>query len=524
MTRELEPVGNNFSDQSGTEQQFDRFRLNRIDAVSPEYLNQATNTLQQIPVDLDGLKKLVNPQYSMHSSSEDEEKIDIFVNSYNAEFGISKNPFHTILPQDLETITNWLRLQDRVYEYAPRSKEYSKHRSYTYEQNENNYIRVIRGWNEYHVGFLTALNTVNAEERKQQVEAMGEEILYMGVKYKMSGQGYQENPIQVISPQDNATQWMIMHALDVLHSEEGAISPVARFRAIELLAQFPMNTLEQTFFSQHNGRLPSSDYAATFHKELLRLPRSFFSSAEERTNSIHTNWERNQHIQEILGTKGMDRGRFSNYDYPKIFNTLVEKYPKEAIQVTLLMMNTPPHQRAAFAALLMLTKLDPIARQAVFGSNASYLTMHIMPTTDQDRISYALGIDAFDDDLAIEMEGLRPEETQQVLRRYKNRIAYLEERLAETERKYAESYFSSKKSKLQKIDPNGYWRVMGVHPETDPNVLEELLKRSYRVVALQYHPDTTSLDKTIAEAKMKQLNEAYEVLRDSEKRRTYQRN
>ena len=63
-----------------------------------------------------------------------------------------------------------------------------------------------------------------------------------------------------------------------------------------------------------------------------------------------------------------------------------------------------------------------------------------------------------------------------------------------------------------------YYEIMGV----DRNATEEEMKRVYRKLARKYHPDLqTAKDKKEAEEKFKELNEAYEVLRDPEKRKKY---
>ena len=61
-----------------------------------------------------------------------------------------------------------------------------------------------------------------------------------------------------------------------------------------------------------------------------------------------------------------------------------------------------------------------------------------------------------------------------------------------------------------------YYEVLGV----DRNVSEDELKKAYRKMAKQYHPDLHPGDKE-AEAKFKECNEAYAVLSDAEKRRNY---
>ena len=63
-----------------------------------------------------------------------------------------------------------------------------------------------------------------------------------------------------------------------------------------------------------------------------------------------------------------------------------------------------------------------------------------------------------------------------------------------------------------------YYEVLGV----DRNATEEEMKKAYRKLARKYHPDLhTDKDKKEAEEKFKELNEAYEVLRDPEKRKRY---
>src|SRR5258708_17624289 len=48
------------------------------------------------------------------------------------------------------------------------------------------------------------------------------------------------------------------------------------------------------------------------------------------------------------------------------------------------------------------------------------------------------------------------------------------------------------------------------------------LKRAYRKLAMQYHPDRNSGDKT-AEQKFKDISEAYDILKDDQKRAAYDR-
>jgi curved DNA-binding protein len=63
-----------------------------------------------------------------------------------------------------------------------------------------------------------------------------------------------------------------------------------------------------------------------------------------------------------------------------------------------------------------------------------------------------------------------------------------------------------------------YYKILGV----DRDASEKDIKRAYRRLARQFHPDVNPGDKQ-AEEKFKKINEAYEVLSDSEKRTKYDR-
>lgn len=58
-----------------------------------------------------------------------------------------------------------------------------------------------------------------------------------------------------------------------------------------------------------------------------------------------------------------------------------------------------------------------------------------------------------------------------------------------------------------------YYKILGVHR----NATDTELKKAYRKLALQYHPDRNQGDKS-AEEKFKEINEAYAVLSDPQKR------
>lgn len=67
-------------------------------------------------------------------------------------------------------------------------------------------------------------------------------------------------------------------------------------------------------------------------------------------------------------------------------------------------------------------------------------------------------------------------------------------------------------------DEKDFYKTLGV----EKNATEDELKKAYRKLAMQYHPDRNK-DNPEAEAKFKEISEAYDVLKDTDKRAAYDR-
>src|ERR1700689_2819668 len=67
-------------------------------------------------------------------------------------------------------------------------------------------------------------------------------------------------------------------------------------------------------------------------------------------------------------------------------------------------------------------------------------------------------------------------------------------------------------------DRPDYYKILGA----GKNATDEEIKKAYRKLARQYHPDRNPGDKA-AEERFKQISQAHDVLSDSDKRKAYDR-
>jgi len=62
-----------------------------------------------------------------------------------------------------------------------------------------------------------------------------------------------------------------------------------------------------------------------------------------------------------------------------------------------------------------------------------------------------------------------------------------------------------------------YYQILGINKDAS----QDEIKKAFRKLALQYHPDANPNNKEEAEKKFKEINEAYQTLSDEGKRKQY---
>jgi curved DNA-binding protein CbpA len=64
---------------------------------------------------------------------------------------------------------------------------------------------------------------------------------------------------------------------------------------------------------------------------------------------------------------------------------------------------------------------------------------------------------------------------------------------------------------------SGHYHLLGLHPAASARDI----RRAYRQLSKEYHPDTTSLPTMVANAKFQELNQAYAILSNPTRRLLY---
>ena len=68
------------------------------------------------------------------------------------------------------------------------------------------------------------------------------------------------------------------------------------------------------------------------------------------------------------------------------------------------------------------------------------------------------------------------------------------------------------------VDNSKLYKILNITKDAEP----ETIKKSYKKLAMKWHPDRNPKNKEEAENKFKEISEAYEILSDEKKRKAYE--
>lgn len=440
----------------------------------------------------------------------------------DGKINLESNPLRLIRPYSLMSLSSYCHNNNKGY-----PKVWAKNRSeFGFGDTEKitDYVRLVKEFDGFATVMADTLNERDAEKRKETVLKKIKDIFT-----PKDASAYSKD-LEKIAPDQNAEKWLTFGVLSLLNSPSDQISPAGRLRALELLSLFPLDSLQKKFRSSSDEH-----YGGLSHFVTARLPESF-CTREERNEMDHERiWEKNEHIKKLLV-----RDQNRKIDWRSTATNLTETAPYEAVQVCLLFLRSFETADGALAYLANIPKLDAETKKKMFGRKASFLAELKIGKGFEDAIAQGTGTtEAFGSDLEEEMKEKNIADLKQMLRRKEKMMELLDEQLAAatTEKnrllwenhllrstagstKPVETKFSS-----EKLDPQGYFRIIGLHPQAfeglDDEAIEEMVKRQYRFFAKKYHPDSSKVKTKEVEDKFKLLNNANEVFSDKTKRARY---
>lgn len=401
-------------------------------------------------------------------------------------------------------------------------------------------MKTVQAFEEVATTVLESLNEADPEKRRAVVKGALDALFNPGQRDKY----LTPFDIHQASPAENPQGWLVYCVLNILDHPSEEITPVGRLRALELLEIYSAKELAGGFRSE---KYKTGYYNGYDQLHIPRLPHSF-CSREERLQANHKDiWKNNINIKKLI----VRAGDYGPIDWRATATAITQK-PEEAIQVLLLFMHSHELTEGALGILRSIPQLDRETLSRMFGERATFLIEHkIAQGMDIEQlVKVGAGIER-DPTKSTEEEQLKrltPEEMLQKLRREQARVRDLEEELVYAEAQIAQlrweqmqfenkirrqeaelnHWRAGKKppeyqagtSEIDRLDPKGYYRILGLHPsffeELSEEAIQKLIQSHYRVLAGVHHPDVGGSNE-----KMQLLNEAREVLRDPEKRKRY---
>ncbi len=387
------------------------------------------------------------------------------------------NPFKLRLPYDLEGY-------DRLYNHTKIRDSYGLG-VLNSRLAQKSYFDFLRQYNSAYITYLEAIN------RTDKAIILIKELFSsnkMFANANVSTDFLSDNIKKEKS--DFLLALFAYLTLNILYSSDEPISTAARIRALEVLREnFDIKKIARAFSKFDLGYCIDDSYGG---EELVYdlLPNSFILEARERGAVQNKIFLKNKKIKEIF--KIPEKEFNPSYELDSGFSQLISMHPQETLQVLHSLLRQPTgvavnkeSRQLIFAMIISLAKLDPLKKEEIFGDTASYRNGGESKPGSSAKIDWAMGYDSFGDEIAyrrkLERLSIDKEETRLILSE-RNRFQ-LEQEIVGNLEQINKNYITLEN------DPKGYFSILALRPDISEDIFEDMLKRSYRVLARQYHPD-----------------------------------
>lgn len=437
------------------------------------------------------------------------------------------NPHQLIRPATLHSLFLFFQGNGQKFKDLKYYEDDPSKRTLEDKEDEKNYIKTVKAFEEFATTVLESLNEADSEKRKITVkEALGA-VFNPQRKYTLLA----PFDISKASAAETPQGWLVYSVLSIVDNPSDEITPLGRLRALELLDLYPVQELAIRFRSE---RYESKYYNGYDMAHTPRLPYTF-CSREERLAVDHKDiWRENQNIQKLIVTDGRI------IDWQATASAIVTDKPEEAVQIALLFMHHFDLTEGGLAILQSIPKLDQPTLSKMFGQNATFLIEHKLRQRMEveDLIKEGTGIESnvtrnpeeeqlpWEDIFQqLRRERIRRKTLQKDLNQAKEEYAQLKQEMEKTKRRNQElivelDHLHTQQNVVDRLDPKGYYRRLGLDPtffeELGEKAVQDLIRIHYRTLAFANHPDRGGNNET-----MQEINEANQTLGDPNKRSIY---